>query len=152
MVAATVKKMQSRERRANDRRPIARRSTVRDSDRAPSEVLIHELSPGGCRFAASDYAVGDRVLVGLDGAGQVAGQIVWRRHGLVGCVFDEPLDGARFAEAFTGTPVVTGGFAAFEPLPEPVVEKWPVAARLAILFGGATLLWGAIAAVALALG
>jgi len=139
-------------RRASDRRPVARPSTLREADRLPHAIDVLDLSSGGFRFRAERaLPVGAIVSVGLSGPGAAEGRIVWREGRTHGCVFTAPQTAATVAAAFdTSTSnVVTLTEVAPVARTDAEPERWSAPARSGLMVGGALLAWGIVAGAAL---
>lgn len=136
------------DRRGTERRRIDAASTARQPDTGPCDVVIGDLSCDGfaMQCPAGTVIDGD-FTIGLPGAGRFRASVV-RRDGVnYGCRFAEPISPRAMATAFAADPVVTLGIARPAQIagaPEPHVDKWHPAMRLAILVGLTTTVWSAI--------
>ena len=78
--------------RATDRIVVNRPSTLRDHTGAPLDVVIENISEGGCRLRC-DRAMdveGD-IRIGIAGIGIRHAQVIWNEGDILGCAFDNPL-------------------------------------------------------------
>ncbi|WP_066716442.1 PilZ domain-containing protein [Sphingomonas pituitosa] len=138
-----------------ERHAVELEATLRDSDWAPVDVTIEDLSHGGFRVVAgAELKVGDAIALGIAGIGTREAKVVWGTAGIYGCEFVAPLTDADLRTAVSG-PVATPIAFPKTPLPTPqatppVVEGWrapaqeekfSVRTRLAIIVGSAVLAW-----------
>lgn len=135
----------SEDRRGVDRRPIALGSTARDpADGIARDVVVHDLSCEGLRLETDvELIPGSVISIGLPGVGTRLARVV-RRHGPdYGCRFEDPIGPAQLHKAFSVDPVARGAFAELPAAgtPEPYVQKWHPALRIALVMGLATTLW-----------
>ena len=154
-LAAKVFTSDAAERRISERRPVDRSSTVRDRNRSAIDVIVSDISETGCAIETpTELPIGSEVTIGLAGVGTCTATITRRSGNLHGCEFARPIDPTMVQLAFTQDTVVAGPFSSAtiaDPslvLHEPMVEKWPPAARIALIGGSSLLLWGAIVALA----
>lgn len=147
MPKSSAEVVEAWDRRDFARNGVERPTTVRDEDHEPTEVTVRDLSSAGFSFVADRaFAVGTCLVVGLDGAGRSAAEIVRRDQGVHGCRFLAPLTAAETAAAFSGARVLVAPVGASRStLPEPHVVKWPAAMRLGVLAGGILLSWSLVA-------
>lgn len=76
------------ERRANDRTLADIQASVRARGsklRVRAEVV--DISTDGCRIMATDYSMGDEVLIALAHLAPIAGRVCWVRDGAAGVKF-----------------------------------------------------------------
>lgn len=79
-------------RRTVNRTVAERASTVRQDDGIPVDMIIDDLSYGGCRMSGDiGLYAGDRITIGLPGIGVRSAQVVWAKDGSTGLTFDVPL-------------------------------------------------------------
>lgn len=135
-----------------ERHPVELEATLRDSDWAPVDVAIEDLSHGGFRVVAgAKLAVGGTIALGIAGLGTREAKVVWGAAGIYGCEFATPLSDADLKTAVSG-PAATPIAFPKTPLPAPqppVVEGWErarndkfsVRTRLAIITGSAVIAW-----------
>lgn len=95
----------------------ARRRRIRlaagrmDTARVALDIVIHDLSAGGCSFVGRHpIAPGARIRLRIPHAGEVSARISWARGGKVGCAFDRPLTPEAVAAALSGSRVIWGDF------------------------------------------
>ncbi len=75
---------------------------------AGTTVVIHNLSATGMLVeTGSELAVGQRIMVALPEAPDVAATVVWRSEALAGCRFDQPLSRATLSAAQLRNPLPT---------------------------------------------
>ncbi|MEC3912825.1 PilZ domain-containing protein [Sphingobium sp. CR2-8] len=142
------------ERRANDRAGMARPSTMRGNEQIPIDIIIEDLSCGGCRVSGDlGLAVDDRVTIGLPGIGACAAQVVWSGGGGTGLEFDRGLTGHDIDIARETDTLVDGHFGLVirdtpEPLHDGEREILSVRRRVGVIAASAICAWGiAITAV-----
>lgn len=137
-----------------ERHTVELEATLRDSDWAPVDVTIEDLSHGGFRVVAgAELAVGDAIALGIAGIGTREAKVVWGTAGIYGCEFVVPLSDADLRTAVSA-PVATPIAFPKTPLPTPQAtpvaegrnapaqeEKFSVRTRLAIIVGSAVLAW-----------
>jgi hypothetical protein len=137
-----------------ERHAVELDATLRDSDWAPVDVTIEDLSHGGFRLVAgAELATGDAIAIGIARIGTREAKVVWGTAGIYGCEFVAPLSDADLRTALAG-PASTPIAFPKAPLPTPqqtppVVQGWstpgepkfPVRTRLAIIVGGAVAAW-----------
>ena len=71
-----------------------------------TKVLIHNLSSTGLLMETeADLAPGNKVVVALPEAGDVAATVVWQSESLFGCRFDQPLGRAALGAAQLRNPL-----------------------------------------------
>ena len=69
-------------------------------------VVIHNLSASGMLIeTASELAVGQRIMVALPEAPDLAATVVWRSEALAGCRFDQPLSRSTLSAAQLRNPL-----------------------------------------------
>ncbi|MET0269814.1 MAG: PilZ domain-containing protein [Sphingomonas sp.] len=102
----------------------ARRKRIRlaagrvDSPGDARDIVIHDLSAGGCSFAGQHpIPPGTRIRLRIPQAGEVAARTSWAQGGQVGCAFDRPLAPEVLAAALSGSPVIWGDFGKAEATP-----------------------------------
>jgi hypothetical protein len=140
------------ERRQSARLPVEGESTLR-TERAPLDVIVSDLSESGCAIEAPvELPVGAEISIGLVGFGAFEARVVRRSGKSHGCEFLRPIAPHIVRNAFTSSNVVAGPVAHGAPqidtdFPEPVVEKWHPAVRLAVLAGATIALWSIIGAL-----
>ena len=141
------------DRRAGTRTTLGRRSTVRDGQDIPHDVIVEDLSPTGFRYRSAErLAVGTHVRLGLVGAGSAAAQVVRVDGDDHGCAFHLPLSPNQLEAAFTaGTVIQTPGLTS-DAGEIDTGEPWPRAVRTAIFIGGGAAAWVAVVALLKALG
>ncbi|WP_084583145.1 PilZ domain-containing protein [Sphingomonas azotifigens] len=138
-----------------ERHAVELEATLRDSDWAPVDVTIEDLSHGGFRVVAgAELLVGDAIALGIAGIGTREAKVVWGAAGIYGCEFIKPLNDTELRTAVAG-PVSTPIAFPKTPLPTPqptppVVQGWSAPAgdakfsvrtRLAIVTGSAVIAW-----------
>lgn len=100
---------------AQDTRRASRRaarapSTLRVDGVGPIDVMVHDISETGIRFATpTRLQVGDEVSIGLAGFGSTRARVAWARDDTFGCTFAAPIDAEAAAGAFTAGTVVRLG-------------------------------------------
>ncbi len=138
-----------------ERHSVELEATLRDSDWAPVDVTIEDLSNGGFRVVAgAELKVGDAIALGIAGTGTREATVVWGTAGIYGCEFVTPLSDADLRAAVSGPAATPIAFPKTPlptpPPPAPVVEGWSasvkeekfsVRTRLAIIVGSAVLAW-----------
>ena len=98
-------------RRATDRAGVNRASTIRQDDALrPLDVIIGDLSSGGCRVLGEPLPLGEHVTIGLPGVGARPAQVVWTRDGSNGLAFHHPLTGEDIDIAREADTLVAGYF------------------------------------------
>ncbi|MBX9813401.1 MAG: PilZ domain-containing protein [Sphingomonas sp.] len=149
MAINAILTIEAAERRDGERWQIEAASTLRAADRRPYDVVIEDLSRTGAAIRAPlALAIGEQVTIGLPNLGQIAARIVRRDGTLHGAEFLDPLTEADVARGFAGDPV----FHLDRPLvPGAVIDtaapdRWPVAARVAVILGVTLALWAVIIA------
>ena len=71
-------------------------------------VVIHNLSATGMLIeTSSDLTIGQRIIVALPEAPDLAAAVVWRSEALAGCRFDQPLSRAVLSAAQLLNPLPT---------------------------------------------
>lgn len=154
MLAATIDYLEPAEPFRNsrfERRPIGHPSTIRDLRSAPHDVVVQDLSAGGCSFVTdAGFPVGSLIRVGLAGAGATQARVVWRRDGRYGCAFVQPLAPLQLADAFGATEPVAP-FPSASDLPgdasdtiEPDHAMWPGSVRVLIHVGLGSAAWAGV--------
>ncbi len=138
-----------------ERHPVELEATLRDSDWAPVDVTIEDLSHGGFRVVAgAELKVGDSIALGIAGIGTREAKVVWGTAGIYGCEFLTPLSDGDLRSAVSG-PTATPIAFPKTPLPTPqptppsaqgatvqaAEEKFTVRTRLAIIVGSAVIAW-----------
>jgi hypothetical protein len=144
-----------------ERHPVELEATLRDSDWAPVDVTIEDLSHGGFRVVAgADLSVGDTIALGIAGIGTREAKVVWGTAGIYGCEFATPLSDADLRTAVSGPSATPIAFPK-TPLPSPQLtppmvegwdapaseEKYSVRTRLAIIVGSAVIAWMLVFAI-----
>ena len=137
------------DRRSSKRRALKIRVPADTSTRRGISVLIHDLSIVGMLIEThhADLTVGAILDVELPEVGCRSATVVWRRAGLVGCKFQQPLPDAGVsaallrsharlgAERSKASDLLLGGW-------EPNSVKLPRRIRVAIIVTSAILCWG----------
>jgi hypothetical protein len=124
------------------RAEIGQSSTLR-ADGVPHSIVVEDLSSSGFRFSARAHLAPQTIVrLGLSGAGIAEARVVRRQGDVHGCAFLRPLTRNQLQSAFTAGDVVAGAFVRYDhQAAVESEERWPAAARLAILFGGGALAW-----------
>ncbi|MBO9713159.1 PilZ domain-containing protein [Sphingomonas sp.] len=153
--------------RSAERHRLERDATLRDSDWAPLDAVVEDLSAGGFRVVVSaELRVGSEIGLGLAGIGVRKARVVRQAETGYGCEFLEPLSDSDFAKALVAAPAApirlpygaTSQAELEEALyaAEPVVDRLPLRTRVAIIVacaaGGWALLGGVAWGVAVLLG
>lgn len=131
-------------RRAVDRAEAGRVSTIRQEDRIPVDMIIDDLSCGGCRVSGElGLEEDDRVTIGLPGVGIRTAQVVWSKDGSTGLVFDIPLTGEDIIVARKVDTLIDGRFTMADPMPDAIDEGEALSPsrRLGIIIGAAVFAW-----------
>ncbi|WP_420145754.1 PilZ domain-containing protein [Sphingobium sp.] len=137
-------------RRASDRRDVQRMSTMRTEAQVPADIIINDLSVGGCRISGDlDLALDDRVTIGLPGLGARPAHVVWAKDGSTGLLFDQVLTGHDVTVTREANTLITGRFnvtgamlADPSETAEPQDEsRLSPASRLGIIVTAALLAW-----------
>ncbi len=133
-------------RRKRDRRDVRLGATIRDSDARPLDAVVHDLSATGFLVQSSDaLRIGSVVRIGLSGIGSSAARVLWKRDGLCGCAFIEPISEADIETALHARTVTEVDFSAGSmPAAAPAPAPSRKIAMLAVL-GLSVLLWAATA-------
>lgn len=132
------------ERRQDTRHPLDAAATLRVARTVPRDVLIHDLSAGGCQFvSAKPIALGSSISVGIAGVGMREATIVRSHAGLHGCAFEQPLNATELNRAGRIDTVHSGHFVipAGSELLEPSLGKYSGATRLGVLLASAAAAW-----------
>jgi hypothetical protein len=81
--------------RAHKRFAVCRPARLRKPGRRFADGLLIELSLDGCRLgnvaAAAGFALGDAVVLRIDGAAPLEARVRWLGEGTIGLRFDRPL-------------------------------------------------------------
>lgn len=106
-INATIEEQEISGSRRGAARMRMRLETPGSLDRGEgATVVIHNLSATGMLVeTASDLAVGQRIVVALPEARDVAATVVWRSEALAGCRFDQPLSRATLSAAQLRNPL-----------------------------------------------
>jgi hypothetical protein len=135
-----------RDSRWAERHTVERDATLRDSDWAPIDVTVEDLSESGFGVVATtELAIGAEIGLGLSGIGMREARVVRRAGDLYGCEFLVPLN-AQELRAALATPPMT-------PIPLPFdrteigaaeehIERLPLGMRAVAIVAGAVLAWG----------
>ncbi|MHA6719390.1 PilZ domain-containing protein [Sphingomonas sp. RS6] len=139
-----------------ERHQVELEATLRDSDWAPVDVSIDDLSNGGFRISAGTrLVVGEMIALGIAGVGTRPAKVVWGANGSYGCEFATPLTDAELRTAFAAPLAQPIAFPK-TPLPSPSPpattaineeQKLPVRTRVAIIFGSAVVAWVLVFAI-----
>lgn len=82
--------------RAHDRRLLAIPGRCGIGERSLEDVLVEDLSAGGCSLRGSlpAFSKADAVTVWLDTHGPFSAKLRWAKRGSIGVAFESPLDQA----------------------------------------------------------
>lgn len=136
------------DRRSTERTPINRPSTLRDERAGACDVYVRDISGTGFNVATdAQLSIGSDVTIGLPGHGRATARVVRRVAGGYGCEFVRPLASTTVAQTFRDDTVIriVSSHPVITPMSEPVIARWPGAARVGVILGGSALLWGMIA-------
>jgi hypothetical protein len=134
-------------RRACDRAGVGRASTILHDQEIPINIVIEDLSSGGCRVSGDlGLAMDDTVTVGLPGIGACPAQVVWSDNGSTGLVFRRALTGHDVDVVRANNMSTDGRFGPIAIAPEPADEDrrhmLSPRRRLAIIIAAAICAWG----------
>ena len=96
---------------------------------SPKDVIIADLSPGGCRFTVSEQGLipGTRLQIFIGNTGPFHAVVKWAAKGEVGLTFATPIDEEQF-ERFKNShvPDFTNGEAtgSFEEVPDALPNRF----------------------------
>lgn len=111
-------------RRALDRAEAGRASTIRQQDQIPVDVVIDDLSCGGCRVSGDlGLAVDDRVTIGLPGIGACPAKVIWTKDGSTGLEFHRALTGHDVDIACETNTLIDGHFGLVHAGPPPPLDR-----------------------------
>ncbi len=133
---------------------LQRRTTLRDAEGKPTDVVLENLSLTGFRMSSTEpLASGQSIMIGLEGVGVRSAKVVWVDDDVAGCEFDHPITDAEMDGTIHANVIVENRFGSSEPSAEPQVEivNVPYASsrrRFTIVLGAAIVSWGMIAAIA----
>jgi PilZ domain len=136
--------------RWTERHRVELEATLRDSDWAPVDVSIDDLSNGGFRVSAGiGLVVGESIALGIAGVGTRPARVVWGANGAYGCEFAVPLTDAELRTAFAAPLAQPIAFPKSPPplpsLPglssEHMDEKLSVRTRVVVIAVGAVIAW-----------
>ncbi|MGL3819467.1 helix-turn-helix domain-containing protein [Sphingopyxis sp. R3-92] len=124
-IHATIEHQQASENQRGASRVRMRIETEGSLDDGEgTAVVIHNLSATGMLIeTVSDLTIGQRILVALPEAPDLAAAVVWRSQALAGCRFDQPLSRAILSAAQLRNPLPNdvdpaGGVDPYEMLPQ----------------------------------
>jgi hypothetical protein len=88
VIKARISEINASDQRVYRRRLLNVAAQVRDSASPPTDILVLDLSPNGCRISPSGtFGPGDSVWLKLPGIEAVYGSIAWASEGEAGCEF-----------------------------------------------------------------
>jgi hypothetical protein len=122
------------ERRYDHRQTIGRTGVLRLQDGSSTTITIADLTREGCRILSPlSRSVGETLVIGIAGVGQVEGQIMWQRAGEHGCRFARPLPAGAVTAAMSSNVHLLADGAPLMPIAAPAPGKAAPAKRVAIL-------------------
>jgi hypothetical protein len=146
----------------SDRITVDRPATVRDLRKAPSDVIVDNLSTTGC-LVTLDFALplGALISIGIAGIGPCFARVGRCDHPRYGCAFLVPITEAEIEASRVAETIVKGRFpalpaAAIAPaaivIPEPdapAAGELSARMKVAVIVGSAVLCWASLAAASL---
>lgn len=134
-------KIETGDRRADERTPIERAAVLRIDGQAHA-IEVDNLTRDGCKIRTTlDLAPGLMVTIGLAGVGTVSARVVWRSASGYGCAFEQSLPAGAVTAATRNNVAHLGELTLDVPIVMPAQVKWSRRRSLALVAGASALLW-----------